>query len=165
MFKLAKRSADPEIAAVFKEKLEDVGDARAEELTAREKDSTRPTMLAVDDSGAMRSFYRACADELGLDVSVAENGRVAWDMLEAGEEFDIVVVDMNMPEMDGIELTTRIRGLEDLAQVPIIMATTESEKSQAQLAKKAGVNAFLVKPFKAEILANKIRKFLQDDNG
>lgn len=164
-FKLAKRSADTETAAVFRERLEDLGDPRAAELTARVKDSSRPTMLAVDDSGAMRSFYRACADELGLDVSVAENGRVAWDMLEAGEEFDIVVVDMNMPEMDGIELTTRIRGLENMARTPIVMATTESEKSQAQLAKKAGVSAFLVKPFKAEVLANKIRKFLQDDNG
>jgi len=163
LFKQAKRSADAETAEAFREKLEELGDPRAEELVAREKDSGRPTMLAVDDSGAMRSFYRACADELGLEVSVAENGRIAWDMLEAGEEFDILVVDMNMPEMDGIELTTRIRGLDNLAQVPIVMATTESEKSQAQLAKKAGVNAFLVKPFKAEVLANKIRKFLQED--
>lgn len=159
----AKAKADPETAAKFKEKLEDIQDPRAAQMQAAKQYSDLPAMLAVDDSGAMRSFYRASADTLGVDVTVAEHGRAAWDMLEAGQTFDVIVVDMNMPVMDGIELTTRIRGSKDMASTPIVMATTESEKSQAQLAKKAGVNAFLIKPFKAEILANKIRKYLPDD--
>jgi CheY-like chemotaxis protein len=162
MIESAKQNVDHETAEAFKQKLAEAGDPRADLIEAAEKASDRPTMLAVDDSGAMRSFYRASADELGVDVTVAENGRAAWDMLEAGSEFDVIVVDMNMPEMDGIELTTHIRGKEELADTPIVMATTESEKSQAQLAKKAGVNAFLVKPFKADILANKIRKYLPE---
>lgn len=165
MIELAKSKADPETAEIFRQKLAEQGDPRADLVEAVQKASDRPSMLAVDDSGAMRSFYRASADELGVDVTVAENGRVAWELLESGQTFDVMVVDMNMPEMDGIELTSRIRGKEELARTPIVMATTESEKSQAQLAKKAGVNAFLVKPFKADILANKVKKFLPEKEG
>jgi len=71
------------------------------------------------------------------------------------------VVDMNMPEMDGIEFTTRVRGNPLYEGLPIVMATTESEKSQARLAKNAGVDAFLIKPFKAEVLSHRIKKVLE----
>jgi CheY-like chemotaxis protein len=159
-----KDSRDQETIRLFRVKLTDLGDPRAEILSAEEAvaGESGPSMLAVDDSGAMRNFYRAAAGDLGMSVTVAENGRVAWDLLQAGQRFDIMVVDMNMPEMDGIELTTRVRGEDELKDMPIVMATTESEKSQALLAKKAGVNAFLIKPFKAEVLVGKIRKHLPE---
>ena len=115
-------------------------------------------MLAVDDSEAMRSFYAQFGSFAGYAVQTAGNGREALDMLEIGEEFDLVVVDMNMPVMDGIELTTRLRAMPELASLPILMASTESSKSQARIAKTAGVDAFIVKPFTQEHLLEKIAR-------
>ncbi|WP_031385723.1 response regulator [Desulfonatronum thiodismutans] len=122
----------------------------------------RKRMLAVDDSEAMRSFYAQFGSFAGYDVQTAENGRVALDMVESGEGFDLVVVDMNMPVMDGIELTTRLRAMPGLASLPILMASTESSKSQARIAKTAGVNSFIVKPFTQEQLREKILKLFGD---
>jgi CheY-like chemotaxis protein len=119
-------------------------------------------MLAVDDSEAMRSFYAQFGSFAGYAVQTAENGRAALDMVEIGEEFDLVVVDMNMPVMDGIELTTRLRAMPELASLPILMASTESSKSQARIAKNAGVDAFIVKPFTQEQLRDKILKLVEN---
>ncbi|WP_158269763.1 response regulator [Desulfonatronum sp. SC1] len=116
----------------------------------------RKRMLAVDDSEAMRSFYAQFGSFAGYDVQTAENGRVALDMVESGDEFDLVVVDMNMPVMDGIELATKLRAMPELAALPILMATTESSKSQARIARNAGVNTFVVKPFTHDQLREKI---------
>jgi len=122
--------------------------------------SSGPRLLAVDDSGAMRNFYNQAGAELGYQVTTAADGQQALDIIESGEEFDVLVVDMNMPVMDGIELTTRLRGMPEWQAVPIVMASTESARSQAQLAKKAGVSTFIVKPFTKEVFKNKIAKLL-----
>ena len=122
----------------------------------------RKRMLAVDDSEAMCSFYAQFGSFAGYDVQTAKNGRVALDLVESGEGFDFVVVDMNMPVMDGIELTTRLRAMPDLASLPILMASTESSKSQARIAKTVGVNSFIVKPFTQEQLREKILKLVGD---
>ena len=122
----------------------------------------RKRMLAVDDSEAMRSFYAQFGSFVGYAVQTAENGRLALDLVESGENFDLVVVDMNMPVMDGIELTTRLRAMPDLASLPILMASTESSKSQARIAKTAGVNSFIVKPFTQEQLRKKILNLVGD---
>ena len=120
----------------------------------------QPQLLAIDDSKAMLNFYRTAGAQLGYEVSTAENGKEAFDLIDMGVAFDLVLVDMNMPVMDGIEFTTKVRCLENCQALPIIMATTESEKSQAQLAKKAGVTSFLKKPFTLEILHSKIKNVL-----
>lgn len=122
----------------------------------------RKRMLAVDDSDAMRSFYAQFGSFVGYDVQTAENGRVALDMIESGEDFDLVVVDMNMPVMDGIELTSKLRAMPELAALPILMASTESSKSQARIAKNAGVSAFIVKPFTHEQLRERILKLVEN---
>ena len=80
---------------------------------------------------------------------IAANGEEAYDFIENGEEFDIIITDMNMPVMDGMELVTKIRSTSGMEDVPIIMVTTESEVSQQDLASKAGVTAFITKPFRA----------------
>ncbi len=122
-------------------------------------------LLAVDDSDAMRKFYRTAGAEIGFAVTTAANGQEALDAMDdvaaAGEAFTLILVDMNMPVMDGIEFTTKARAREDGAIIPIVMASTESEKSQAVLAKKAGVSTFLNKPFTLTVLQNKISKILQ----
>ncbi len=117
-----------------------------------------PHLLAVDDSGAMRSFYTQAGGELGLRVTTAENGRQALDLVEQGTHFDFLVVDMNMPVMDGIELTTKLRALPGWERTPILMASTESAKAQAQLAREAGVDGFIVKPFTLDVFKNRIAK-------
>ncbi len=117
-------------------------------------------LLAVDDSKAMLNFYLTAASGLGLEVTTASNGQDALNHLENSPPFDLVVVDMNMPVMDGIEFTEKARAMSAYKDVPIIMATTESAKSQGQLAKKAGVTTFLKKPFTIESLQHKIHQIV-----
>ncbi len=137
--------------------------ARLEDAQGNRVSTTGIRILAVDDSTAMRNFYIQACSSMGHEVVTAENGREALDLLEQGEHFDLYVVDMNMPVMDGIEFTTKARALEaqDGLRTPIVMASTEAAKSQAQLAKKAGVNNFIIKPFTKEVFQLKIRKILQ----
>ncbi len=139
---------------------------RVEGVMAEDRTTSGLRILVVDDSATMRRFYLQACAALGHEVVTAENGRKALDILEQGEQFDIYVVDLNMPVMDGIEFTTRIRameasGSEEQAPTPILMASTEAAKSQAQLARQAGVTAFLIKPFTKEAFQHKIRKILQ----
>jgi CheY-like chemotaxis protein len=139
---------------------------RVEGAMAEVRPGSGVRVMAVDDSAAMRSFYLEACAALGHEVVTAENGRQALDILEQGGRFDIFVVDMNMPVMDGIEFTTRIRAMEDSSSeeqtpTPILMASTEAARSQAQLARQAGVTTFLIKPFTKEVFQHKIRKILQ----
>ncbi|MBA4356926.1 MAG: response regulator, partial [Desulfovibrio sp.] len=80
--------------------------------------------------------------------------------VEAGEFADVVITDMNMPVMDGMELVGKLRGSLGYEDVPILMVTTESEGSQRDMATKAGVTAFLTKPFKPDALKAKLMEML-----
>ncbi|WP_045218368.1 response regulator [Desulfonatronum thioautotrophicum] len=123
-------------------------------------DADLPRMLAVDDSEAMRAFYVQFGMETGWRVHTAENGQAALDALEAGGTFDILVTDMNMPVMDGTEMTRKMRARPEWADMPIVMASTESSKAQARIAKNVGVNSFIVKPFTSAQLREKISRYL-----
>lgn len=157
-------SGDPEIVSLYAERLKAMGSEQAvadlgklENLTAK---GSGKHILAVDDSKAMLNLYRSIAASMGLSISTAGNGKEALDMLSGREEYCLVITDMNMPVMDGIELIRQIR--QDLlhGEVPIIMITTESERSQESLAQKAGATGFLRKPFGPEKLQEMIRTFL-----
>ncbi len=159
----AMASADPETLEIFAQALEQAGEPSAAKALkraceGRETSADAPRLFAVDDSEAMRTFYAQVGAELGYRVKSAQHGQEALDMLEQEGRCDIMIVDMNMPVMDGIELTTRLRAMPDWRHLPVLMATTESAKSQAQLAKQAGVNGFIVKPFTKEVLKNKLMK-------
>jgi len=117
-------------------------------------------ILAVDDSKAMLNFYRSVAASLGMGITTALNGREALDILQSGEQFALIITDMNMPVMDGVEFTRHVREDPACSSVPIIMITTESERSQQDLAKKAGVDHFMQKPFDAQRLQEKISSCL-----
>ncbi|MCP4716435.1 MAG: response regulator [Deltaproteobacteria bacterium] len=160
------RLSDPEIIDAFKEKLSVIGGSRADaDIAALEKPSLTSSgkrVLAVDDSNSILLFYRSAASGMGLNITTATNGKEGLDCLQSDPNFDLIITDMNMPVMDGIEFTRSVRELPKFKDIPIIMATTESEKSQARLAKNAGVNSFVKKPFTAEVLQNKIKGFIAE---
>lgn len=155
---------DKEVLDAFREKLHRLNDKRAlrdyEKLGAHESSETGGRLLAVDDSEAMLNFYRSAGHELGFETVTASNGKDALSHLTEKKHFDLIVVDMNMPIMDGIEFTATVKKNRNFTNIPIIMATTESDKSQARLAKESGVSAFLTKPFTLDVLRTKIKKIL-----
>ncbi len=160
------RTTDPEVLTVFKIALSKVDGEQAKEdldkLCAISVPVTGRDVLVVDDSRAMLSFYGSVAQDLGLKILTAENGREALDIVELDQSFDLIITDMNMPVMDGLELTREIRHKIGNKTIPIIMVTTESEQSQRDMAKSAGVDAFITKPFTMQILREKLTTFFDD---
>lgn len=156
------QSKDAEIIGDFRQLLTEIGGARAED------DLTKlPTLasggrkaLAADDSRSMCAMHRAILTDLDFEPFMATNGEEAYDFIEQGEDFDIIITDMNMPVMDGMELVSKIRATPGFETTPIIMVTTESETTQQDLAEKAGVTGFVTKPFKPEDLKAKIQELL-----
>jgi len=116
-----------------------------------------PTAIVVDDSRAIRMILGRTLRGLGYEVREAGNGVDALAALGAGPRPDLVMADWNMPVMDGLELLRKIRGSAEYAAVPVIMVTTEAEIDQMTLALEAGATEYIMKPFTAEILADKLR--------
>ncbi len=157
---------DPSITDSFRQKLSEMTQATAsqdaEKLSRVSVKKSGPRILAADDSKAMLAFYRTTLTEFGFAVATAENGRDAMEMIRRGDEFVMILTDMNMPVMDGIEFTRQARDHEGYRQTPIVMITTESESSQIKLAEHAGVNGFLTKPFTSDQLRSKIAKYIDE---
>lgn len=156
------QSRDQEIVSEFRSLLEEIGGGRAEDDIERlpELEVATRKALAADDSRSMCAMHRAILTDLGFEPSIASNGEEAYEFIERGEDFDIILTDMNMPVMDGMELVGKIRNTPGFEDTPIIMVTTESETSQQTLATKTGVTAFITKPFKPEELKTKINELL-----
>lgn len=158
------RSRDPEVVAAFREALEALGTDQAKAHAARlpvlTAEGTGRTAIAADDSRSMLALYRGILTDLGITPLTAMNGKEAYAHLEMGETPEIIITDMNMPVMDGMELVGKIRSTPGCETVPIIMVTTESEGSQRELAAKAGVTDFLTKPFKPAQLTELVKKYL-----
>lgn len=115
-----------------------------------------PRILAADDSMAIRKFYESILSAEGYQVITAEDGLNAFTQLQF-DRFDLLITDLNMPNMDGIELAQKVRGESTMDKMPIIMVTTESEQSQRNLAEKQKINAYVNKPIKPDILLQTIR--------
>jgi two-component system, chemotaxis family, chemotaxis protein CheY len=117
-------------------------------------------ILLVDDSGTMRAIQKRCLLKLGVspdDVVEAENGQVAIEAYRA-DSFAIILTDQNMPVMDGLTFVKEVRTTNK--DIPIVMITTESERSRVIVAIEAGVSDYLVKPFTADDLIAKLRKWI-----
>lgn len=115
-------------------------------------------ILIVDDSRTIRNIQKKTLNSLGHnDIDEASDGLEALTVLSQGRP-DLMLVDWNMPNMDGITLIKKVR--ETDKSLPIIMVTTEAEKSRVVEAIKAGVNNYVVKPFTAESLSEKINQTL-----
>lgn len=158
------RSNDPGIMEAFKSVLSSFEGDRAKKdieiLSRANHVISGKGLLAVDDSKAMLSFYRAIAADIGFRITTAMNGKEALDFIESGEDFDLIITDMNMPIMDGIEFAKQLRNCIGYDETPVIMVTTESEQSQRDLALRAGISSFVTKPFTLEIIKEKIDSLL-----
>ncbi len=120
-------------------------------------------ILLVDDSSTMRKIQRRVLTELDAawDIIEAANGREALDKLqEFNYKINLVLCDINMPEMDGMTTLKTIRANPHTAAIPVIMCTSVAEKGQVMEAIKAGATNYLVKPFQPEDLKNKINAVL-----
>ncbi len=116
--------------------------------------------LVVDDFSTMRRIVRNLLKELGfLNVDEAEDGVVALSHL-ANEHFDFVITDWNMPNLDGLKLLQSIRGNSQLKHLPVLMITAEAKKENIVLAAQSGASGYIVKPFTAATLNDKLNKIL-----
>ncbi len=114
--------------------------------------------LIVDDMSTMRKIIRTILNQLGYtNVEEAENGKEALAKLRSGR-FDFVLMDWNMPELDGLETLKQIRSDDKLKGLPVIMVTAEAKKENVLLAVQTGANNYVVKPFTPEVLKEKIEK-------
>ena len=112
--------------------------------------------LVIDDSRTVRAILRAILTGIGLDVVEAANGREGLDRLRDAEDVGVVLVDWNMPEMNGLEFIRAVRADRAYDPVRILMVTTETEQEQVVRALEAGANEYVMKPFTREILVAKL---------
>ncbi len=118
--------------------------------------------LIVDDSSTIRKIHNRALKELGFDdVLEVTNGKEALRKIEElNNAVDIVILDLNMPEMNGLETLKRIRATPHTAQIPVLMCTSTAEKKQVVELILAGAWDYLVKPFQTDDLKNKIKSIL-----
>jgi two-component system, chemotaxis family, chemotaxis protein CheY len=122
---------------------------------------TNMKFLVVDDFSTMRRIVRNLLKELGFtNVQEAEDGVDALSKLR-GEAFDFVVSDWNMPNMTGIELLRNIRADASLKHLPVLMVTAEAKKENIIEAAQAGASGYVVKPFTAATLDEKLKKIFE----
>ena len=118
-------------------------------------------ILIVDDFSTMRRIVKNLLRDLGFNnTSEADDGQTALPMLKSGG-FDFLVTDWNMPGMDGLTLLKEVRADENLSQMPVLMVTAEAKREQIVVAAEAGVNGYVVKPFTAITLKEKINKIFE----
>ena len=121
-------------------------------------------ILVVDDFSTMRRIIKNLLRDLGFNNTVeADDGTTALPILNAGG-IDFLVTDWNMPGMEGIDLVRAVRADDNLKSLPILMVTAEAKREQIVSAAQAGVNGYIVKPFTAATLKEKIDKIFERIN-
>ncbi len=118
------------------------------------------SILAVDDSASMRQMVSFTLKSAGYNVIEAVDGQDAWEKA-GGRSFDLVLTDQNMPRMDGISLTKRLRESAQFKSTPILILTTESSDQMKQAGRAAGATGWLVKPFDPNKLIEVIQKVIR----
>ncbi|MGA2882939.1 MAG: response regulator [Bryobacteraceae bacterium] len=114
--------------------------------------------MVVDDSRTIRLILAKTLAELGYEVCQAANGKEALAAIERENgSISLVLVDWNMPEMNGLEFVQQVRSDSRFSQVPLMMVTTETEMHQMVKALEAGANEYVMKPFTKEIITDKLR--------
>ena len=117
------------------------------------------TILSADDSPSMREMVSFTLKNAGFDVVEAVDGKDALGKMTSGQ-IHMLITDLNMPNMDGLELIRQVRALPPYKYIPIIMLTTESQDQKKQAGKAAGASGWIVKPFRGEQLVMVAKKFL-----
>jgi two-component system chemotaxis response regulator CheY len=120
---------------------------------------TMATIMAVDDSTSMRQMVSFTLQSVGYEVLEAANGEEALKLAKT-KKFDLVIADLNMPNMDGVSLIKSLRSLKDYKFTPILILTTESQDLKRQEGKAAGATGWIVKPFNPEQLLSVVKKVL-----
>lgn len=118
-------------------------------------------ILIVDDFSTMRRIIKNLLRDLGFtNTAEADDGATALPMLQSGG-FDFLVTDWNMPQMTGLDLLKAVRADDRLKHLPVLMVTAEAKRDQIIEAAQAGVNGYVVKPFTAQALKDKIEKIFE----
>jgi two-component system chemotaxis response regulator CheY len=118
-------------------------------------------ILIVDDFSTMRRIIKNLLRDLGFNnTAEADDGQTALPMLKTGK-FEFLVTDWNMPGMDGLALLKAVRADPNLCDMPVLMVTAEAKREQIVVAAEAGVNGYVVKPFTAVTLKEKIEKIFE----
>jgi two-component system chemotaxis response regulator CheY len=117
-------------------------------------------ILTVDDSASIRQMVSFTLTKAGYEITEAVDGRNGLEKA-GGKTFDLVITDLNMPNMDGIEMITAIRKLPGYKFTPILMLTTESQAEKKDAGRKAGATGWIVKPFNADQLIAVVQKLVK----
>jgi len=121
-------------------------------------------LLIVDDSSAIRKIIKAAADVLKMDTEEAQDGIEALETLSTRyKEFDLILLDWNMPEMSGYDVLVEIKNCSSYNDIPVMMVTTESQKTSIVAAVRAGACNYLTKPFTVDELQSKILECLGEE--
>jgi two-component system chemotaxis response regulator CheY len=116
------------------------------------------SILVVDDFSTMRRIIKGLLQDLGFaNITEADDGLAALSLLKAGN-FDLLITDWNMPGMQGVELLRQVRADERMQKLPVLMLTAEAKRAQIVAAAQAGVSGYVIKPFTAATLKEKIDK-------
>ena len=118
-------------------------------------------ILIVDDFATMRRILKNILKQLGFKNLVeADDGTTAWEVLE-GQKIDLIISDWNMPKMTGLELLKKVRASDTYKGTPFLMVTAEAQKQNVIEAVQAGVSNYVVKPFTAEAISEKLEKIFK----
>lgn len=116
-------------------------------------------VLAVDDSATMREMVSFTLRHAGFEVVEADNGKDALSKLEDGASFDLIITDLNMPQMDGFAFIEQVRGKPQAHQfVPILILTTEADAARKERGRAVGATGWIVKPFSPQKLVEVVGK-------
>ena len=115
-------------------------------------------MLLVDDSKAVRLVGRRCTNALGFETLEAENGEAALEVMRLNPDVDVVLLDWNMPVMDGMTFLKRLREETRERQPVVVMCTTENDMKRIVEAMQAGANEYIMKPFTEDIVRDKLHE-------
>lgn len=123
-------------------------------------------ILVVDDMSTMRKIIKNMLGQIGFkNITEADDGASAWPLIQSaikeGKPYEFIVSDWNMPQMSGLDLLKHIRETPGLEKLPFLMITAEAEQGNVVIAVKAGVSNFIVKPFSAQVLKEKIDKIFK----
>ena len=117
------------------------------------------TILTVDDSKSIREAVRFALEPLGYDIVEAEDGVEGLEQLD-NQKVDLVITDLNMPNLDGLEFIEEVRKLDRHAGLPLVMLTTEGQADKMRRGKQAGASGWIVKPFNELQLELTVKKFV-----
>ncbi len=118
------------------------------------------SILIVDDSESIREVVSFTLENEGYDVMAGVDGKDALKLMD-GKSVDLIITDLHMPEMDGIELIKNVRQMEQYKRIPILFLTTESQAAKKQEAKEAGATGWIIKPFVPAKLLAALKKVLR----